>query len=51
MTIKGILTILIADLIFLLLCYYFPKSTFFITLCIAVCFIIEVLGIKFKFHK
>ena len=40
---KGILTILIADLIFLLLLHYFPKSTLFITLCITICFIVEVL--------
>lgn len=40
---KGILTILIVDLIYLLLLYYFPKSVLFITLFIMICFIIEVL--------
>ena len=40
---KGILTILIADLIFTLLLYFIPKTTMFITLCITGCFIKEVL--------
>lgn len=40
---KGILTILIVDLIYLLLLYYFPKSVLFITLCLTVCFIVEAL--------
>lgn len=40
---KGILTILITDLIFLIILYLIPKTTLFITLCLTVCFIIEVL--------
>lgn len=40
---KGIVTILIADLIFLIILYLFPKTTLFIALCLTVCFIIEVI--------
>ena len=40
---KGILTILIADLIFLIILCCFPKTTLFITLCLTVCFIVEAL--------
>lgn len=37
---KGIVTILIADLIFLIILYLVPKPTIFITLCLTVCFIL-----------
>lgn len=40
---KGILTILIIDLIFLIILYLVPKPTLFITLCLTVCFIAEAL--------
>ena len=43
MTKKGLLTILIVDLIYLLLLYYFSKSVLFITLFIMICFIAEAL--------
>ena len=43
---KGILTILIADLIFLIILCCFPKTTLFITLCLTVCFIIEAIRTK-----
>lgn len=43
---KGILTILIIDLIFLIILYLVPKPTLFITLCLTVCFIIEAIRTK-----
>lgn len=43
---KGILTILITDLIFLIILYLIPKTTIFITLCLTVCFIVEAIRIK-----
>lgn len=43
---KGIFTILIIDLIFLIILCNFPKTTLFITLCLTVCFIMEAIRIK-----